>query len=299
MTTDTATSAITFFGGKGGVGKTSVAAAYALRLAGMGHRTLLVSTDPAHSLGDALEVPLGDTAREVVQQLWVREPDAEAAVRRRVAEVTEDAYQAVPREIMPAVRRHLSHAAESPGMVESALADQLVDAMAAVPGTWERLVVDSAPTGHLLRMLHLPEVLTPWVRGLSQQRERAMRADRFAGDVLGSAQKQEEDPLLGKLHQRRHRLEGAARRLREDCLVRLVLLPRRMVLAETERAARELLDSGIRLGPAVLNQIPATPDPELLAAARRGFATQGMREIALLDREPTGVAALRELSGRV
>ncbi|ASU83684.1 arsenic-transporting ATPase [Nocardiopsis gilva YIM 90087] len=292
---------ITFFGGKGGVGKTTMAAAAALAHADAGLRTLVISTDPAHSLGDALETPLGDRPRRVADGLWAAEPDAEAAVRRRVEQVTEDAHAALPREIMPAVRRHLEHAAAGPGMVESALADLLIDAMDQVPGEWDRLVVDSAPTGHLLRMLDLPALLTPWVRGLARQRERALDADRFAEDVVGSEEPDDtvDDPLLRRLHERRLRLERAARRLRGDAWMRVVLLPRRMVLAETERAADQLAAAGFRLGPAVINQVPHAPDEQVMEAARRRFAGPGVVELPLVAEEPTGLARLRALSARV
>ncbi|GAA3725801.1 arsenite-transporting ATPase [Spinactinospora alkalitolerans] len=295
MSAAVGTAPIVFFGGKGGVGKTTVAAAEALAFADAGLRTLVISTDPAHSLGDAFETGLGDRPREISADLWAAEPDADAAVRRRVEQVTDDAYAALPREIMPAVRRHLAHAAASPGMTESALADQLIDAMERVPGEWDRLVVDSAPTGHLLRMLNLPALLTPWVRGLARQRERVADADRFATGIVGGAD-EGDDPLLERLHARRRRLEGAARRLREDAVVRLVLIPRRMVLAETERAADQLAQGGFRLGPAVINQVPAEPDVEVLAAAHRRFAATGAVELPLSGAEPTGFAPLRALA---
>ena len=289
--------AITFVGGKGGVGKTTLAAAHALALADAGHRVLAVSTDPAHSLGDALETGLGDEPVQVAPGLWAAEPDADTAVRRRVAQVVEDAHRAVPREVMPAVRRHLEQAGSSPGMAESALADLLVDRMEEVGDTWDALVVDSAPTGHLLRLLHLPTLLTPWVVGLARRRERARRAEAFA-DVVGEGGP---DPLAERLHARRHRLERAADRMRRDAVVRLVTLPRRMVLAETTRAVERLTESGFRLAPVVVNQIPADhawgPDTaEALAATRERFAHLGTVEIPLQDTEPTGLDRLRALA---
>lgn len=287
--------AITFFGGKGGVGKTTAAAAHALALADSGLRTLLMSTDPAHSLGDALETPLGDRPRRVADRLWAAEPDGDTAVRRRIAQVIEDAHATVPREIMPAVRRHLEHATDTPGMVESALADQLIEAMEQVPGEWDRLIVDSAPTGHLLRLINLPALLTPWVRGLARQRERAVDADTLVAGAVGGSTGREEDPLLERLHARRRRLEAAAERLRRDAQVRLVLIPRRMVLAETARAAEKLAENGFRLGPVVINQIPPDVDPEALAEARRRFACHGTVELALAAAEPTGPERLRAL----
>ncbi|MFE9246644.1 ArsA family ATPase [Nocardiopsis sp. NPDC006938] len=291
---------IVFFGGKGGVGKTTTAAAYALGLADAGLRTLLVSTDPAHSLGDALDVPLGDDPVRVAEHLWAREPDADAALRRRVRRIGDDASAALPREILPAVTRHLEHAAAGPGMAESALADLLMDAMEEVPGTWDRLVVDSAPTGHLLRLLDLPELLTPWVQGLVRQRERAVDADRFVvGVVGGTGDGAPDDPLLERLHARRRRLERAAARLREDAEVRLVLLPRRMVLAETDRAAARLVETGFRLGRVIVNQVPEDVDPAVLGAVRERFAAHGTVEVPLGASEPIGLRALRALAARL
>ncbi len=297
---ETTTPPIVFFGGKGGVGKTTMAAAHALRQADQGRRTLLVSTDPAHSLGDALGLVLGDRPVRVSENLWAREPDADAALRRRVRQIGDDASAALPREILPAVTRHLDHAAAGPGMAESALADLLMDAMEEVPGTWDRLVVDSAPTGHLLRLLDLPELLTPWVRGLVRQRERAVDTDRFAvGVVGGGSDGAPDDPLLEKLHARRRKLERAAARLRQDAEVRLVLLPRRMVLAETDRAAAQLVASGFRLGTVIVNQVPADVDPEVLGAVRERFAPHGTVELPLTDTEPLGAEALRALAVRL
>ncbi|TQN31803.1 arsenite efflux ATP-binding protein ArsA [Haloactinospora alba] len=290
--------AIVFVGGKGGVGKTTVAAAHAVTLADGGERTLVMSTDPAHSLGDALETGLGDRPRRVADNLWAVEPDAEAAVQRRVASVTEDARAAVSRDIMPAVRRHLAHAASSPGMTESALTDVLIDAMDQVPEKWDRLVVDSAPTAHLLRMLDLPALLTPWVHGLARQRERAVGAERFAEGLVGPSS-EGDDPLLERLHARRHRLERTASRLRSDAWVRLVTLPRRMVLSETRRAAKQLTEAGFQLGPVVLNQVPereGTPVPQQVRAC---FARQGVVELPALLEEPTGESRLRSLGHRV
>ncbi len=295
---DDANAIITFFGGKGGVGKTTMAAAAAVALADSGWRTLVVSTDPAHSLGDVFDAELGDHPRELSANLFAAEPDPDAAVRRRVEQVTEDAKAAVPREIMPAVRRHLAHATATPGMVESALVDLLIDAMASVPGKWDRLVVDSAPTGHLLRMINLPELLTPWVEGLVRQRERVASADSMVAGMVGSHEPDpaDEDPLLERLRSRRTRLQDAAERLRTDARVRLVLLPRQMVLVETERAAEQLRGAGFRLGPVVLNQVPDRPDSRVVDAVRRRFEPQGVVELPLSEAEPVGLARLRSLA---
>ncbi|MQA87149.1 MAG: AAA family ATPase [Streptosporangiales bacterium] len=297
---------VAFIGGKGGVGKTTLAAAYALLCAGRGERTLVVSTDPAHSLGDVLAEDLGERPRLVDGSLWAAEISGADALDRRVAQVYEDAAEALPRDVLPAVRRHLAHAASSPGMVESALADRLAELLGAVPGEWERLVVDSAPTGHLLRMLNLPALLTPWVEGLVRQRERTRGVDRMLAGLAGRND-EKPDPLLERLRARRARLAETERRLREDATVHLVLLPERVPLAETVRAAEQLTAAGMCLGRLVVNRVvPSweggllaarrTHQDEVLARARDHFVGLGMVQVPLMPGELTTRGELAGIS---
>nr|WP_232376711.1 ArsA family ATPase [Amycolatopsis aidingensis] len=258
-------SALRFFGGKGGVGKTTLAAAFGLLAAGEGTRTLVVSTDPAHSLGDALATPLGERPRQVADRLWAAEVSGEAQAGKRLEEITRDAERTLPREVLPAVRTHLRRAVGSPGTVESALLDRLIELTESAE--WELLVVDSAPTGHMLRLLTLPALLTPWIEGLAQQRRSARDVDRMATGALGSAA--EADPLLDRLQERRARMERMAQRLRTDALVHLVLVPERLPLAETLRTAGTLTESGVRLGPMIVNRVLPEGEAGLLARRRR------------------------------
>jgi arsenite-transporting ATPase len=271
--------AVRFLGGKGGVGKTTMAAALAMSQAGRGHRTLVVSTDPAHSLGDVLATPLGEEPAEVAPGLWAAEVSGEAQARRRVAEITEDAEQALPREVLPAVRRHLARAVDSPGTVEAALLDRLTGLVEQVGTRWDRLVVDSAPTGHMVRLLSLPALLTPWVEGLARQRERTRSVDRMASGMLGRAD-EAPDPLLDRLHARRRRLEWMRERLREDSLVHLVLVPEHLPLAETLRAADTLVGAGMRLGTLIVNRVVPEGETGVLAGrlAQQTEVLQRLRE---------------------
>jgi arsenite/tail-anchored protein-transporting ATPase len=257
---------IRFFGGKGGVGKTTLAAAFALGRARIGRRTLLVSTDPAHSLGDALGSELGEEPRAVAPLLWAAEISGEAQARRRIEEITVDAEQALPREILPAVRQHLARATESPGTVESALLDRLTELVEQVGVRWDDLVVDSAPTGHMLRLLSLPALLAPWIEGLARQRTKARDVDRMAAGMLGGAE-EAPDPLLERLHARRARLEAMRSRLATEALVHLVLVPEHLPLRETLRAAETVTGTGLRLGQVIVNRV--VPETESGVLARR------------------------------
>ncbi len=297
---------VAFFGGKGGVGKTTLAASYALLLARRGSRTLVVSTDPAHSLGDILGTWLGDEPREVESGLWACEVDGERAAHNRVEQVAAEARDAVPREVMPAVERHLERASASPGTVESALVDRLTDLLDGVPERFDRIVVDSAPTGHMLRVLSLPTLLTPWIEGLVRQRERVRSTDRMLAGLVGRSQ-QAEDPLLARLHERRARLERLRGRLLDGAVVHLVLVPERLPLAETERAARTLTEGGLTLGPLAVNRV-VPPEASGLLGQRRAhqaevldeirdrFGEHGLVEVPLLPGELTTRAELFEVA---
>jgi arsenite-transporting ATPase len=291
---------IRFLGGKGGVGKTTIAAAAGLLEARRGLRTLVVSTDPAHSLGDVLGVELGEEPRPVREGLWAAEVSGEAQARRRVAAILADAADAVPREVLPAVRAHLQRAVESPGTVEAALLDRLGELVEQVPDTFDRLVVDSAPTGHMLRLLTLPELVAPWVEGLVRQRERARDADRVFAGMLGRGA-DEPDPLLRRLHARRDRMARLHGRLRAEAAVHLVVVAEALVWAETQRALEVLTAAGITVGGAVVNRVVPGGGTGLLAAqhaAQAGVLAQvrerfpGAVEVPLLAAGPVGADAL-------
>jgi arsenite-transporting ATPase len=152
------------FGGKGGVGKTTCAAAVALALAERRpeQRVLLLSTDPAHSVGDVLEIPLGDDERPVAPGLVARELDAPRAFSRwrerhgsEVGGALESfaADGAAVRDLVDLV---------PPGLDELVAVSTLLDA---VSGD-DLVVVDTAPTGHALRLLEMPRVALAWDHAL-------------------------------------------------------------------------------------------------------------------------------------
>jgi arsenite-transporting ATPase len=153
-----------FFGGKGGVGKTTCAAAASLLLA-EGQDVLLLSTDPAHSLADVLRTPLGDDERPVPQapRLWARELDADAAFeawRGRHHDELGGALGAFAGESREAVEKLLD--ITPPGLDELVALSSILDATQE-----DRLVVvDTAPTGHALRLLEAPELALEWDRAL-------------------------------------------------------------------------------------------------------------------------------------
>lgn len=161
-----------FFGGKGGVGKTTAAATAALALAERGQRVLLLSTDPAHSLSDVLRVEAGDDEREVAPRFQVRELDAAAAFGER-----RDRYRTAVDELFEAWRGGSRFDAPYDRAVMQDLIelsppglDELFGLLAVVEALQrhELVVVDTAPTGHALRLLELVSKAREWLQVLLQ-----------------------------------------------------------------------------------------------------------------------------------
>jgi arsenite/tail-anchored protein-transporting ATPase len=271
---------IVFVGGKGGVGKTTTATALATRWARAGRRTLLVSTDPAHSTADLLGMRLGDEPTPVEEGLDAVEIDPERHADAYVERVRRDAHRVIAPEVRATVDRHLDLARQGAGTLESATLDRLADLVAWCPDPYERLVVDTAPTGHTLRLLAMPDLLTGWVQGLVRQREQARGVDRMLRNLAGDDTR-EEDPVITRLRRQRDRLTTLRRRLEQDALVHLVLLPERLPIEETARALATLDDSALPVGALVVNRVlPDDADGDYLAARRR----QQQRHLEDIDR---------------
>lgn len=262
------------FGGKGGVGKTTLAAATALRLAQAdseaGGDVLLVSTDPAHSTSDLLGVRLGGEPVRVRDRLWAMEIDPEADAAAYVAGIREDAAGAVSPEVLPALERHLKLAAQAPGTAEAALFDRFTEIMQWCPDRFGRIVFDTAPTGHTLRLLTLPEMLTAWVEGLAAQRRRVTRLQGMWRNLAGVREPPREDRVLERLQRRARRFAEARRRLREDAVFHPVLTPERLPIAETQRLCALLAGAHIPVGAVHVNRLlPEDAGDSAFLQARR------------------------------
>jgi arsenite-transporting ATPase len=242
---------IILFTGKGGVGKTTSAAGTATLAARRGERTLVLSTDAAHSLADAFGVPIGAEPTRVADDLWVHQVDAQRRFERSWAEI-----QRYLRSVLDAAGVDPITAEELtviPG-AEEVLA--LLELRAhVVSGDWDVVVVDCAPTAETLRLLALPEALNWYMTRMFGVQRRVVRALR---PVLSRAAgvPMPEDSVFEAVERLHRDLEDVQRILADkDASVRLVLTPEAVVVAEARRSLTTLSLYGYRVDGVIANRV--------------------------------------------
>ncbi len=245
---------VVFFGGKGGVGKTTCSAAFALAASQRGQRVLLVSTDPAHSTADIFERAIGPREVALGSGLWGLEIDGEQEAARYIADVKRDIQKMFSANVLRQANRQIELAAASPGMTEVALLDKMIDLIVDRQQSYDMIVFDTAPTGHTLQLLRMPDAMTSWIQALVRHRRAVVEIDhgeQSADEALAT------DPILLALTRRQERLA----RLRSTIMDRasasfaLVTIPERLAIEETERAAELLGDTGVDVGALIVNRV--------------------------------------------
>ena len=251
------TARIVLFTGKGGVGKTTSAAGTAILSARGGNRTLVLSTDAAHSLGDAFGTAVGAEPTEVADRLWVQQVDAQRRFERSWGEIQGYLVSVLDAAgVDPITAEELT---VIPGAEEVlALLELRTHALS---GEWDVIVVDCGPTAETLRLLALPEALGWYmtrVFGVQRRVVRALRPvlTRAAGVPMP------EDSVFDAVERLHRDLEEVQQILTEkESTVRLVLTPETMVVAEARRSLTTLSLYGYRVDGVIANRvIPAGGD---------------------------------------
>ena len=224
--------------GKGGVGKTSISAATALRCAELGLKTIVVSTDTAHSLGDALDVEVGPEAAQIAENLWAQELDTRYSMQKYWGKIQEYLGAFFNREGIAKV--NASEVTIIPGLEEGAQLLWISEYFQA--DEFDVLIVDAAPTAETIRLLSLPDVTRWWV-------ERLMRIARGLDSVIRPVQKlftrakkndigiDIAENAWDQVQLLFDTLDGVRELLTdpEHASIRLVVNPERMVIRETQR----------------------------------------------------------------
>jgi arsenite-transporting ATPase len=244
---------IILFGGKGGVGKTSAAAATALALAGSGERVLIISSDPAPSLSDIFERPIGGTITRIGDHLSAIEIQAETVVEKykkiygsaiidalaTVIPIKEDVLDEIPNTIVPGFDELFA----------------LEEVLTYLPEGYDYIIWDTAPTGHTLRLLNLPDSIVGYTTGMQKIQE------RLAG-VIGTIRvlfdKETSKDSLALALQRiqkmaRHALSVLTDHKRTEFV--LIIIPEALALYQTERMKQVLDRLGILTARIIVNGI--------------------------------------------
>jgi arsenite/tail-anchored protein-transporting ATPase len=279
-----------FFTGKGGVGKTTVASSAALALAEGGERVLVVSTDPASNLGDVFGIAARAEPVPGVEGLFVSNLDPEEAAEAYKERVVGPYRGVLPESAVTSMEEQLSGACTVEIAAFNEFTALLTDKEVATG--FDRVIFDTAPTGHTLRLLSLPGAWSGYVKENPE-----------GASCLG--------PLAG-LEAQRERYAAAVERLADPAETTVVLVshPEESALAEAARAGGELAELGIANQMLVVNGVfsaEADGDPvaeALLSRQRRALEElpQSLREIEaaavpMVAGDLTGLDALRGLAG--
>ncbi|HUG88987.1 MAG TPA: TRC40/GET3/ArsA family transport-energizing ATPase [Actinomycetota bacterium] len=299
---------ILLFTGKGGVGKTTIAAATAVRAARAGQRTLITSTDPAHSLADAFELEIGDAPLQVEDRLWAEQINAQARLESNWRDIQEyiisflnwagvDAIEAEELSVIPGLDEIFS----------------LTDMKRHVDGgSYDLLVIDCAPTAETLRLLSLPEVMNWYIERIFPVERRVVKTIRPILTRL-TTMPIAEDRIFAAIEQLHRNLEGVRAILSdaEQSSVRLVVNPEKMVIAEARRTYTYLSLFGYRVDAIVANRIipEEVNDPyfgkwkdiqrEHLATIHESFQPIPILTSRLFGEEMVGADLLAEMGDEV
>ncbi len=294
-----------FIGGKGGVGKTTVSAATSLWFADEGKKTLIISTDPAHSLSDSFEKPIGHDPTPVAPNLYAVEIDPEVAMQDYQAKMKEQ-QQLNPGMDMGMMEDQMDMAAMSPGIDEAAAFDKFLQYM--TTDEYDIVIFDTAPTGHTLRFLSFPEIMDSWVgKMIKIRRQIGGMAKAFKNIMPFMGDEEEEDKALEDMEVTKKKIREARAVMANPnrTSFKMVVIPEEMSIYESERAMVALQKYHMYTDGVIVNQVqPEEADCEFCASRRKlqeqrlktiheKFGSQLIAEIPLFKGEVKGEEGLR------
>ncbi len=290
------------FGGKGGVGKTTTSTSTAVGLADSGLKVLLVSSDPAHSTSDSLGVQLGPEPTPVdgVEGLWGLELDPEARISDHIPKLTESLGP------MLGGQDAELNASEMvlPGLDEAMAFDELLKHLE--NPDWDVIVFDTAPTGHTLRFLALPEIIEKWA-------DKIIRMHRLTGGIralmFGA---KEGEKMKEELEKFRRRVLHVRRILCNPEVTRftLVTIPEKMGVNETLRAYESLAEFDLPVSGCVINRMTPDLDNDFIQTRRANerknvellreeLPDLHLHEVELKDTDIHGLDLLRDINSEL
>lgn len=317
---------ILFFGGKGGVGKTTISAATALARANEGASVLLVSTDPAHNLGHLFDRKIGSKPVRLASGLDGLELDPADTVKLHIEEITNSLHRLMPVQLRSEVDKHMALSKEAPGMQEAAILERIAEVVEQGTNDYDLIVFDTAPSGNTARLMVLPEMMSAWTEGLIQRRE---KADKFAEIVRGMGRdssmgdkvfgndpeddgKMRESGIRKLLNRRKLRFTTLRDKIsdRNQTSFIIVLAAERLPVLETIELHQQLKKAKISVDGLVVNKRSPQGEGEFLeerhvqeephiATLNKALPNIERQDLFLLAQDIVGVDALQDLVNRI
>jgi len=314
------------FGGKGGVGKTTCALSAGLYLAKEGFKTLVISTDPAHSLADSLGQKIGDEIHPVKNVKISRE---KGKISNRVKEVGDiknlSALEVSAQKALSQFKVKYEVQIKKIFATSSYLDQEDMDSFFALPipgidevmgfktivdiieeAEFDKCIVDTAPTGHALRLLTLPELLDEWIKVIAKMRWKyRYMVETFSGKYNPD----EGDDFLLEMKKTVKRIAGLLKD-QSKCEFIAVTIPEAMAILETERLVNDLNSYGIKVKQLLLNNVLESKDcqfcrersnaqEDYLQQVRKKFSNLQLTILPLQPREVKGIEALDKFAERL
>jgi len=244
------------FGGKGGLGKTTLSATCAFWLASQGKKVLLFSVDPQASLSDIFQRDIfGQGPVSIMPNLWAEEVDADRRIREYQDEIRKKildmyGFDRVPEEI----DNYISAASAEPAMEESAIFDAVVDII--VQGDYDYYIYDLVPLGHALYYLSMAKVYDEWINKITKLREDMGRYDQVAA-TMRRQETHEEDNILKELQYIKTRINASSQILTDKRRTAFffVLVPEEMIILDTQKAAELFARFDVPISGYVVNRV--------------------------------------------
>ena len=304
------------FGGKGGLGKTTLSATTAFWLAGQGKRVLLFSVDPQASLSDIFQRDIfGKGPVPIVRNLWAQEVDADRRIKDYQEEIRKKildmyGFDRVPEEI----DNYIAAASAEPAMEESAIFDAVVDII--VQGDYDYYIYDLVPLGHALYYLSMAKVYDEWINKITRLREDMKQYDQVAATMRRETAT-EEDQILKELLYIKARINASSQILTDRARTAFffVVVPEEMIILDTQKAAALFAKFDVPISGYIVNrvlppelgrgQIPPflrnriAMQEKYLAEITGAFGGEIRAYVPEMERDVTGLPMIERLAERL
>ncbi|MDO5048834.1 MAG: ArsA family ATPase [Actinomycetaceae bacterium] len=306
---------IVFVGGKGGVGKTSVSSALAYQRMLQNERVLLVSTDPAHNLGHLWDAQLDDkTTRLATSETGFIdgvEIDPHRVVDQHFDAVYDQMLRLLPEQLHGPAKRHLDSARHAPGSHESAILERVAENVELGLKEYDVVIFDTAPTGHTLHLLTMPEQLSTWTEQLLKSRQRSDQYSAILGSIVGTKETGDaaakESELRRALIRRQELMSRLRDALKSDAGFAVVTIAEPMPIAESLDLLDQLDHMRVHVDGVIVNRRSPTDAGAFLAhkhalentqlqRLQREVRNLPIRQIPLLQDAPQGIDGIEAVA---